>query len=234
MLFRYATKTQRFVTFLIDYVLLSIIASYLGLLFARIFSYDTSATQSYYQLLLQEASNIMSGTGSEESLMFYFRQYLVHSLIDRCFDLSGFLLLVVGLLIILPKFWKGFTLGRKATHLVLVNNKGEKATIKNYLLRELLGTFLLYAAFGGILMFISLIIILVKNRSLVDLVSGTHLVQDPEYFTSRDEYYRPEEDINQKFDEQNDNLIKPDYHDVEENNQEAKEESNNEDDYKII
>ena len=203
-------------------------------LFARIFSYDTSATQSYYQLAIQEASNIINGTGSEESLMFYVRQYLAHNLIDRCVDLVGFLLLVLGLLIILPRFWKGFTLGRKATHLVLVNNKGEKATLKNFILRELLGTFLLYAAFGGILIFISLIIILVKNRSLVDLVSGTHLVQDPEYFVAKDDdYYRPTEEEKDNYNEQNDNLIKPDYHDVEEDKQEQ-EDSNSEDDYKIF
>ena len=130
MTFKYATKTQRFVTFLIDFVLLSIASGYIGSFVEKLAGYDATATEEYYKLVLIELNSISSGAGNMESLSFYMREYYIHSLIDRCFNLSGMLVLITLLLIVLPIYWNGNTLGRKATHLVLVDNHGNKANIK--------------------------------------------------------------------------------------------------------
>ena len=166
MTFLYATKGRRFLVLLVDFVLLSVVANYFGTFVERLFGYDPESTSTYYQLALSELNNlVVGGTGTEENLMLYLQQYYLHLLIDRAFSLGILLILIVGLLVVLPIFWNGKTLGRKFTHLTLVDQKGNPATAKNFILREIVGTFIFYGVFGGFAFFVSLILVIVKNRS---------------------------------------------------------------------
>lgn len=235
MTFKYATKFQRFVTFLVDYILLAILAGYIASYVENLFGYDSTLTNTYKDLFTTEFNNYLNGGGSLDSLTYYAQKYYVYNLIDRCFSGGIMLALIAIFLIVVPCLWNGKTIGRSLTHLVLVDNHGQNATTKNFILRELVGTFLLYTLFGSVILFISLIFILVKSRSLVDYVSGTHLVIDPAYLgNSNDGYYRPN-DNTEKYDERDNNSVEPDWKDVpQENNNDSYESNDDGDDYKII
>ncbi len=235
MTFLYATKGRRFLALLVDFVLLSVVANYFGTFVERLFGYDPESTSTYYQLALSELSNLVDGgTGTEENLMLYLQQYYLHLLIDRAFSLGILLILIVGLLVVLPIFWNGNTLGRKLTHLTLVDQKGNPATAKNFILREIVGTFIFYGVFGGFAIFVSLILVIVKNRSLVDYISSTHLVFDKDFVESIRGY---SEAVQNQTRFEDDNNIEADYTEVKEEKEQDytdNTEDDDEDDYKII
>lgn len=232
MTFLYATKGRRFLTYLIDFVLLSIISSYLGRYIERLAGFDPDSSNAYYQLAMTELNNFISGgNASQENIMHYLQQYYIHSLIDRVFNLGVLFVLIVGLLVVLPIFWHGKTLGRKLTHLTLVDQKGKPATTKNFILREIVGTFLFYGLFGSVAIIVTLILLLVKNRSLVDYISATHLVFDTEYIENVRGYTMKNEEANTSFED--DNVVKADYTEVN-NDSNDDQENDSDDDYRII
>lgn len=254
MTFFYAGKFHRFLVYLIDFVLLSIVASFV---FSGIFaalSIDTSTADSYYQLFVNELFNMAQGGGSEANLAYYLEQYAIHSLVDRLFSLLVLAIFIVAFLVVLPIFWKGQTLGRFLFHLVLLDKNGEKAKAKNFILREIVGTLIFYALFGGIGVIISLICVAVKNRSIVDIISGTHLCYKPEYISrfgvnpnanntntenvnedlNNDFNSNLNNDSNDDYNNYNDNNIDADWHEVDDNQEDANSSNDDEDKYKII
>ncbi len=239
MVFKYATKLQRFLTYLIDFTLISIIAGRVGTLIEKACGFDSAATSSYYELIVMEVYNMAGGTGTSENLSYYLQQYFSHNLLDLCFTGGVTLIFIILALVVVPIFWKGQTLGRALTHLTLVDQYGKPATVKRFILREVLGTFLMYSVLGGIMTIISLIILLVKNRSLVDMISGTHLVLNKEY-AERLGFGENPANQNMNYDnsyakEEHPNNIDVDWKEVEpENNNNQEEENNSDDRYKII
>ncbi len=233
MTFIYAGKFQRFIVFLIDFVLLSIIASFIYRVISNAAGIGSAATDSYYQLMLMELLNSVQGGGNQANISYYMEQYMSHVMMDRLLNLIIFGVLVAGLLVILPTFWKGQTLGRFLCHLTLFNKEGKPATAKNFILRELVGTVIFYSLFGFIGIVITLIMLLVKNRSLVDVISGTHLCFQPEYLERRGinpNNINPHNAYNQSNNYNNDNNIEADWHEVNNQASEPKEEEKNDSD----
>ncbi len=230
MTFRYATKGRRFITYLIDFVLLSIIAGHLGGFFENLFGLDSSIENSYLELALMEYVNYMGGSGSMENVFYYSQQYVLHYLINTCFNSITILFLIIIFLIIIPKFWGGKTIGRWLTRLILVDNKGHYVNTNKLILREIVGTFIFYSILGGLGIIISAFIVLAKKRSIPDLVSKTYLVFEPDMnVNSNDNNTFKSNDITDKFD---DSLsVESNYKEV------SNEDINNEDsedDYKIF
>jgi uncharacterized RDD family membrane protein YckC len=231
MKYVYATKIQRFVIYLIDFVLLTVVAQYIAYGVETLCGFDRTMMDTYSKNILMELMATSSGkAASTDMLNMYVSKYFQYFMVDLAFKLIFDLILVVVLLILLPKYWGGKTIGRKAMNCKLVDKKGHDATIKHYALRELLGTFVGYCflgAFFGVVGLISFILILATSKSLPDLISGTCMVvADP---IKKEE---PKEVLKE-------NEVKPDYTEVK--NEETQEEDDdsqdkysiNDDDYKI-
>ena len=245
MTFIYASKTHRFIAYLIDFVLVSIVASYAYTGISKALNIDSSTGDAYYQLMVQELLNIIQGGGSEEDISYFLEQYTLHLLVDRIFGLGILVIFIIGLLIILPIFWKGQTLGRALCHLTLYTQDGKPATAKNFILREILGTLLFYSLFGFIGIIISLICLASKNRSIADIVSKTHLCYQEEYLEKRginpntnnddlnnnynDSFIDNYNDLNKDY---NDTNIDADWHEVD--SSEESNEADSDDKYKIF
>ena len=231
MTYLYATKGKRFLTYIIDFWILGIVASFIGQWIEFLAGYDSSIKDTYYQLILEEYNNALMGNGSTQNIYYYFEQWFYHYLVDQLFSSGAFLVLNIIFLVIVPIFWNGETIGRRATHLYLVNKLGKKATAKNYILREIVGTFIFYAIFGVIGFIISFFMILASNRSLVDKISGTYLVINPNYVIGIERGTT----VN-NFNQENDyNSVEPDWNEVkDENNNINDNNDDSEDDYKII
>ncbi len=241
MKYVYARMGQRFLIFLIDFVLLMVIAGFIATSLERVFGFEPDMMSSYAQSLLVEASAYMTGKSSDLTVFYeYLSKYINYFFVDLGFKLVIELVLVVGLLVVLPKYWGGKTLGRRAANCKLVDKNGNDATIKHFLLRELLGTYLFYCflgAFFGVIGIVALIVILVAKRSIPDLCSQTYMVNDVPFKVETKPL--------------NDNEVKPDYQEVdsfeqekteektEEKNEEKEEDSQDkysidDDDYKIV
>ena len=99
---------------------------------------------------------------------------------------------------------------------------------------SIVGTFIFYGVFGGFAFFVSLILVIVKNRSLVDYISSTHLVFDKDFVESIRGY---SEAVQNQTRFEDDNNIEADYTEVKEEKEQDytdNTEDDDEDDYKII
>ena len=230
MRYLYAKKSQRFVIYLIDFLLISVAADYIAAGVELLFGFDRSGMNTYFQSAYIEFASIISGKSNSRDLLYlYMSKYVQYFMVDLAFKLVIALILVLLFLVVLPKFFGGKTLGRKAMNCKLVDNNGHDASIKRILVRELAGTFLCYCFLGtffGITGIISLICILATSRSLPDLLSGTHMVIDDPISAEKTES-----------EELKENEVEPDYTEVEKET-EPEEDSQDkysldEDDYKV-
>lgn len=222
-----ATKSQRFIIYLIDFLLISVAGHFIAYGVELLFGFDRNMMDTYSRSILVEFVGISSGKNpSTDMLNMYLSKYMQYFMVDLAFKLIIDLMLVVGLLIILPKFWGGKTLGRRFTNCKLIDKTGHDASLKQLILREILGTFIGYCVLGnllGIVGIISLILVLATSRSLPDLLSGTYMVMDT-----------PLKDGEPK--EMKENEVEPNYTEI--NNEEVKDDSQDKysidnDDYKI-
>lgn len=238
MKYLYATKAQRFLIYVIDFLLISFVGQYIAAGIETWFDFDKSAMDNYLLSAYSEYLAVMSGkSNSYEMFELYASKYAQYFFVDFAFKLVVDLILVILLLVVLPKFMGGKTLGRKAVNCKLVDKNGHDVSIKRFAIREICGTFICYCFLGqflGITGIISLILVLAKSRSLPDIISGTYMVIDNPI--------KKQEPVKEELKE---NEVKPDYTEVEpveekvaEKPQEIKEDSQDkysidEDDYKI-
>ena len=72
MTYLYATKGKRFLTYIIDFWILGIVASFIGQWIEFLAGYDSSIKDTYYQLILEEYNNALMGNGSTQNIYYYF------------------------------------------------------------------------------------------------------------------------------------------------------------------
>lgn len=177
-----ATSSKRLLAFIIDFFILSLVTSLLSIaayymLNIPSFATDYSNAQSNFIEALSNyyASNTNSNYDAlMQSFETFGKYFLVNHIIDMCIQV----ILIPTYFILIPMFWEKQTIGRFALGLKVVRNDNElsKVTIKNLLLRELLGTLLLYGIIGGPLILVSGIISIFTGRSLVDYIGKTNLI----------------------------------------------------------
>jgi len=171
-----ASKLQRFLTFFIDFISISILVSLCSSAIYAITGYDSSILEELSTRLTNELYNYLSGAENYETLQSIFMQYFRYSLLDSLIDGGLYLFFVVIIFVVIPMFWKCQTIGRCLMKTKAVDKSGSEMTKKQILLWELVGTYLIYVLFGGIVAIISAAFVLsAKGKSLVDQLSGTDL-----------------------------------------------------------
>ena len=180
-----ATKTQRFFAYLIDFILLSLVTSAITSIIYMACKYDVDTKNSVLQDIEKEVINYINYVSVDESYDFtylksligeYFRYYSFE------FGIEASIALVYCALyfVVLPKYWKNQTIGRLAMKVKVVDKDGNDPSWKNLILREIVGTFLLYIILNTFslytIMLASLLLTIYGGRSLVDYVGGTMLV----------------------------------------------------------
>ncbi len=176
-----ATRTQRFLAYLIDFGLISLIASNLILpFFYKRINFDTSVASSSYGLFLEEFRLYFANDGSLEVARNALLQYLRVTFTDTLFTILFTVVLLAPYLIILPKFWSKQTLGRMLTKTKVVKKSGENIDFKDILKRELLGCVLMYVILnnliGGGFIIASVVLAYIDGRSLADYIANTCLI----------------------------------------------------------
>lgn len=89
--------------------------------------------------------------------------------------------------LLLPVFWYGYTVGKRAMGIRIARVDGEKVGIGTMLLRDVVGG-IVYAITLGIAVIISAFMIGLRedNRSIHDFIAGTYVTHDP---PDPDDYY---------------------------------------------
>ncbi len=223
-----ATKVQRFLGYLIDIVILSIIINLCVKGFCKLVKFDTSNMTAIYNSIMIEIEKYLnaatnSGTFDTTALMNYLGEYFKYVLVNFGFNALFSFIFVTLYLIVLPKFWKGQTLGRFIMKTKVVNKDGTDAHISRIIIRELVGTWLLYLTIGGFSIFLAtLILVICDGRSLVDYIGKTKLISllDSEKPVSNDSFENHQE---------NNEYIDAKFKEVPEDNN-----SSDDDEYKII
>ena len=177
MRFRYATNNQRFLTYLIDFLIIEALLSGITAVIFKLMNFDVSMNDTILEQLMAEAVKALE-TGDMTNYFNYYMEFLKYSLVELGVQISCALLIVVGYFIVLPKLWKKQTVGRLVANTRVVMTDTNEPNLKALVLREFVGTFILYFCVGLIAYIITWVFVNKENRSLVDKISGTILVHN--------------------------------------------------------
>ncbi len=246
---------RRFAIYFIDIGLITLVASFILIGVLKLFNFDTARYNALYDSILKNyADFITSGSSkiSSQEAMNEIYEFLKLYMIREAYRAGISFILIIGYLVILPYFTKWQTLGRLITRSIVINDNGEiKPTFGKLLVRELVGTFILYILFGGLIGLISAIIAIVTERSLVDRISRTVMVLDTpipvqnreefrgDFFQNKEEEnfynnnvnYNYEEPKYDDYKEENPDVIDAEVHEIKE---EDKPQDDDDDEYKVI
>ncbi|MCR5113696.1 MAG: RDD family protein [Acholeplasmatales bacterium] len=194
-LYNRATSGQRFLAFLIDLLVVGAVVGSISLLILFLTGFDFvafSQAQDEYltDYLLYIQTNSSEYYDSFQKALQEYYSYSVH--LYLVIDLVA-LVLFIPYFVILPHYWSKQTVGRMAMKIKVISHKGKvKATVKQLIIREIVGTWFIYLGsyflFSGFIIVVSGVFAAIGGRSVVDIISGTDLVQkdpitvDPEAF----------------------------------------------------
>ena len=231
------TPLRRFLVYIIDILLITIIASLVlyGILIAV--GFDFNRYYQLYQNILNNYFNLAYGRVDESAMndmVEFFRMYMFMEGL-RIGITFGFYVIY---LVICQYFLSFQTLGRliTKTKVVLDRNPDSRLGLGTIIIRELLGSFIFYTLipFVG---FVSMVFALATGKSLVDRISGTSLVFDVKipvsdefksnFFTNKEEDYYNHNDYNE-------NYPKDDYIDAEVKEEAPNSSDDNDDEYRVI
>lgn len=174
-----ANNSQRFLAYFVDFFIIDAIVSTIAAFIFTIMKFDTSVNDMILEKLMAEAMKAVE-TGYFTEYFNYYMEFMKYSLVEIGVQTACALVAFIGYLVILPKFWKKQTVGRLLSKTKVVMLDGSNPTTKAIIVRELVGSFLLYYCVGAIPLIICWVFLNKYQRSLADRISGTKLIFDVE------------------------------------------------------
>lgn len=176
---------KRLLAFLIDFGLL-VGFTYLvstGILYLMKFDFKAfnDATSDFTQSYANYAT--YGGDKYYESFKESFNNYLSFAVYYYSVRAAVSLVFSIVYFVIIPQLWDKQTIGRLATKTIIISHRGDtKYTLGKAILREIIGTWIIYYLFSlilsGITLIVSGIVYLMCGRSLIDLIARTDLVNN--------------------------------------------------------
>lgn len=237
-----ATTLQRLAAFLIDLLLITFMATILTNVLLKIVPFDKDRYDELYELIMdvykENPQDIVDEVG-KSNLIEFFKLFAIQLLVNSL----ATLVLIILYLVLLPMYWDKQTIGRLVSNTKVIRHKGDvKCHWSNVLLREIVGTFLMYSILGSIGIIVTIVMVLVSRRSLADYIGMTDFVmfnpvtvdengkvqfENKQNETIYNDNPKYDESIDAKVNDANDNN-----NDTNDNNKEN--ESDDEDDYIVI
>lgn len=211
-----ARSSQRFLAFLIDYFLISVVVSFI-ISFIPTYKESSEIIMDYYK-----AFNEGSITDIEELTL-----VLKHASIILGIRFSLEVPIYLLYLVVLPYFWSRQTLGRALMHIKVLAKDETKAKLSNLLLREMIGGLVLlnFLSFSIVIPILFWYFSSATGRSLADMIGGTRLIDDR--FINQDFSHEGQTTYGER------DFVDATFKDVEEDD--SKEEPKDEDtDYKVF
>ena len=242
-----ATNLQRFIAYIIDFIIILAITSGISALILLPMNFDyrnfVSARQELVQDLLLQATfggnySKTFGTTLNEVIKLSIQFYLV-------FDIVA--LVVVGLyLVVLPNYWEAQTVGRLITKTRVIGHRGDiKPGYQRSILRELVGTWfgyiVMYSIVSGFVIVVSAFVSLITGRSIVDYIGKTDLAMKDPLEVSEDAIKNTpkfDEDVPNQFkpskDDFREDSIDAEVKDLDNENNDNSNDNNSDDEYHIF
>lgn len=218
-----AINSQRFLTYFIDFTIMGFITSFIASIVYTAINFDVGMKNIIYQEMLEELQVVLE-TGYVDNYVNYCMEFIKYSLVELVVITACASIVFVGYLIVLPHYWSKQTVGRMLFKTKVVMLDDSNPTIKARIIREFVGSFILYYCIGVIPFIISWILLNKHQRSLADMISGTKLI-----------YLGINEENNDEINEENINdYIDAKFADVEETNNVSKEPQPDEDGYIVF
>lgn len=185
-----ARAMQRFLAYLVDVTLISMVVSFI-VNFIPAYTNNLNLVAEYYAALLE--GNIINPDYNE--LFTILKCALAAMGIMLAIEIPFYILYLV----VLPYFWEKQTLGRWLMHVKVISKTEEKAKISNLILRELVGGFVVLRIFSAsvFLPFIYWYLSVSTGRTLSDMIGGTRLV-DTRFI--RSDFLHPEDEFKEEKD----------------------------------
>lgn len=174
-----ANNSQRFFAYFIDFTIISFVVSMITSTVFAIMNFDVTMKEQIIKKVVEEIYVVVE-TGYIDNFMYYNIELLKYLMVELVVLIGCAALVFVGYLVILPHYWDKQTVGRMLSKTKVLMLDDKKLTIKAIILREFVGSFLLYYCLGTIPLLISVLMLNKEQRSLVDRISGTKLIYDVE------------------------------------------------------
>ena len=174
-----ANNSQRFFAYFVDFTVISLIVSFISSMVFTLMNFDTEIKNVIYEKMLEEAMNAVE-TGYINDYINYCIEFIKYSSVELGVQCACALVAIILYLVVLPHFWKKQTVGRMLSKTKVLMNDGSNPTTKAIIIREVVGSFLLYYCLGTIPLIISWVFCNKYQRSLADRISGTKLIYDVE------------------------------------------------------
>lgn len=222
-----ASIGSRFGAYLIDFILIGIVnLILLNFVAYPLLGYDPT------EVIMNKLEIFQTMELTETEVLDLLREIIILYGIELGISYAILLPLVFLYMCLLPYFWENQTVGRMLFHVRVVSMKDEeKVSLPKLLIRELLGYIVMSFFSGTILIFVLLIVVLNKKRSICDYMASTRLINVRQPIVEE-----PQENPFAFFDRQaNKDYMDAEVHEVhsqEETNSSSEESS--EDDYKVI
>lgn len=230
MHFLKANKVERFLTYFIDFAIIGVIASAIVSGIYAVAGYDTKVIDDILQRITLEINKITTGNMDFDVLKNLYTQYMQHALFEALIGGIVYLILITLYLVILPMFWPSQTLGRLIMKTKVVNKDGTEASKRTIIFREIIGSFLCYAFFGGVFIIASAALVAVKERSLADYIGGADLASVKILPKSENK----DEELDSFDDNDSSDYVDAKFKEVEDSSKEEDKFKIDDDDYKII
>ena len=221
-----ATKSQRFFAYLIDFIILSLVTTIFTTIIYKLCHYDVNTKSEIFNAIIKEIMNYLNYSSVGETYDFTYlfsliKEYLRYYFFEFGIEAAIAFIYCALYFVVLPKYWGSQTVGRLAMKIKVVGKNDEALTWKNLILREIVGTFLLYIIINfPSIMIATLILTIYSQKSLVDYIGGTLLVST---IYKKEEPYFENKRVNDS-----DNVIDAEYKNIDSTN------DNNSDDFKTF
>lgn len=207
------TSGQRFMAFIIDYIIISVVS---GLITSVIPQYNEKYNNliEIYMAIMEDASILEN----DEIILGFFKNALF------ILGIASAILGVIYLLyfVVLPLFWSKQTIGRLVFNIRVVKNDNcQKPTIGNLLLREIVAGFIIYNFLSSIILIVNIFVCMNGGRSIADSIGKTRLV------------YARALEVNNEMNNSND-YIEAEFKEVNSLDDESNKDSNEEEEYRVF
>ena len=174
-----ANNSQRFLAYFVDFIIINFVVSLITSLIFTIINFDTELKTVIYNKMLEEVI-VAIETGYINDYINYCIEFLKYSFFEIGIQIACASVVFIGYLVVLPHFWDKQTVGRLVSKTKVQMLNGSKPTTKAIILREFVGSFLLYYCIGTIPLIISIVLTNKHQRSLVDKIANTNLIYNGE------------------------------------------------------
>lgn len=170
------TLGKRVLLFITDYLIVGLICYFIYLGLAGVFFKGVVIPQEFIDWsnnsgTFDDLVNLIN-TNSEVKYFFEIEMQFLGIILLATFIVSAIYFVLI------PLVWSGQTIGRRLLRVKVIRENNTDPKASSLIVREIIGNCLinLFVVFFGLVIFINIILIVGRRRSIADMISGTKII----------------------------------------------------------